>query len=161
EVGWSCTNGGPWEAKRCHSPSLIRIESLIQCCKSFWAMPDQRFGGAAMPVGRCPSQQYLLAFQLGDLPEPTLHDVAEHLETCTHCEKLRGQLANASDAILSAWRRQPLEGHGSHVLTTSAPPSRERPTTTEGNFSFLSPPVQPDEIGRLENYRVLRLLGKG
>src|SRR5262245_57511886 len=108
----------------------------------------------------CPSQQYLLAFQLGDLPEPTLHDVAEHLETCTDCETLARQFDNASDDILSALRRQPFEGHGSHVLTTSPPP-RERPTPTEANFSFLRPPVQPDEIGRLENYRVLRLLGKG
>jgi serine/threonine protein kinase len=32
---------------------------------------------------------------------------------------------------------------------------------TPDDYPFLSPPCQPDEIGRLGDYRVLRLLGKG
>jgi serine/threonine protein kinase len=38
-------------------------------------------------------------------------------------------------------------------------PAKQQPAKPA--FSFLQPPVQPDEIGRLGPYRVLRLLGKG
>src|SRR5262249_33664869 len=37
------------------------------------------------------------------------------------------------------------------------PPAGSAPTS----YSFLLPPEQPDEIGRLGNYRVLRLLDRG
>jgi serine/threonine protein kinase len=35
------------------------------------------------------------------------------------------------------------------------------PTTATSGYPFLQPPAAPDELGRLGNYRVLHLLGKG
>jgi serine/threonine protein kinase len=111
-----------------------------------------------MPTATCPSQEQLLAFQLGDLPEPTLQDVAEHLETCRPCETLAQQLDGEMDQVLSAIRRQPGDtARPSGTITKAVGPAGP----ASGDFSFLLPPVLPDEIGRLGNYRILRLLGKG
>ncbi len=43
--------------------------------------------------------------------------------------------------------------------TIYGPPDKKPPSSAQ--YPFLHPPVEPDEIGRLGNYRVLRLLGKG
>src|SRR5262249_21246302 len=111
-----------------------------------------------MPAATCPSREQLLAFQLGDLPEPTLQDVAQHLETCSPCETLAQQLDGALGGVLSAIRRQPGDtARPSGTITKAVEPSG----TASGDFAFLLPPVLPDEIGRLGNYRILRLLGKG
>jgi serine/threonine protein kinase len=111
-----------------------------------------------MPTATCPSREQLLAFQLGDLPEPTLQDVAEHLETCSSCETLAQQLDSEMDQVLSAIRRQPGDtARPSGTVTNAVGPA----APASGDFAFLLPPVLPDEIGRLGNYRVLRLLGKG
>src|ERR1700721_2118875 len=37
----------------------------------------------------------------------------------------------------------------------------KKPTGLDKTFAFLAPPERPDEIGRLGEYRVLKLLGKG
>ena len=37
----------------------------------------------------------------------------------------------------------------------------KKPTGLDRSFAFLAPPQRPDEIGRLGEYRVLKLLGKG
>jgi WD40 repeat protein/tetratricopeptide (TPR) repeat protein len=47
----------------------------------------------------------LSAFTLGDLPEPDLSTVAEHLGTCAHCEERAGRLDEAADAVVKQVRR--------------------------------------------------------
>src|SRR5262249_44115583 len=65
-----------------------------------------------------------------------------------------------------------LTGHLTHAIGPKPPtPDRGDPQAAEaqppgavspgGPFPFLRPPLEPDEIGRLGNYRVLRLLGQG
>ena len=44
----------------------------------------------------CPSQERLFAFALGELPEPELTEVAEHLDRCTRCGEQAGQLDRAT-----------------------------------------------------------------
>src|SRR5579871_5053981 len=44
---------------------------------------------------------------------------------------------------------------------SKAPEPAEPTSSSQPEFPFLSPPVEDDEIGRLANYRVLRLLGSG
>jgi serine/threonine protein kinase len=65
-----------------------------------------------------------------------------------------------------------LTGHLTHVIGRT-PPATDRGdqpaaqvqppgvASPSGPFPFLRPPLEPDEIGRLGNYRVLRLLGQG
>jgi serine/threonine protein kinase len=59
-----------------------------------------------------------------------------------------------SNPIPSAWQGLPNDPVPAPVPASPAGPG---PAT----YSFLHPPVQPDEIGRLGTYRVLRLLGRG
>src|SRR5262245_26862683 len=48
-----------------------------------------------------------------------------------------------------------------HSLPTPVSQRRSAGSPSDTNYPFLLPPVNPDEIGRLANFRVLRLLGKG
>jgi serine/threonine protein kinase len=113
----------------------------------------------------CPSEHQLQAFQLGDLSEPSLNAVAEHLEVCPRCETRAQAMDTAIDPILGAIR-----GSGANLVVE--PPTRQLgPAIVQGaddaglepssTYSFLLPPQQTGELGRLPNYRVLRLLGTG
>src|SRR5262245_15355728 len=120
-------------------------------------------GGSARLVGEtdmassaCPTEHQLRALALGNLPEAELQQVAEHLERCSRCEKRAQQFDTSVDPILAA-----IQGTATFssnptrkmVAPATAPPATPSPTS----FPFLLPAVQPDEIGRLGNYRVLRL----
>src|SRR5262249_38326597 len=111
---------------------------------------------------RCPSEEELRAFQLGDLPEAALDVVARHLAGCAHCETRARERATVVDPIRDAIRHRsdgiPPDLPASPGLDTLVHP---RYRAVPGRYSFLLPAVQPDEIGRLGNYRVLRLLGRG
>jgi len=118
-----------------------------------------------MSAGNCPPEQLLQAFQLGNLPEPSLDDIADHLESCARCETLAQQLDSECDPIVAAIRQPTGTGvQVTRILQRPAPtPAQNAPLADPGQiaFPFLLPAVRPDEIGRLGNYRVLRLLGKG
>ena len=58
-----------------------------------------------MGRGDCLSDQVLLAFHLGQLPEALLDNVAEHLEVCSRCEARVQELEAETDQVLSALRR--------------------------------------------------------
>lgn len=114
----------------------------------------------------CPSEQELRAFQLGDLPEAALDVVAQHLEGCPRCETRAQRLDTAVDPILSALRRHPAgpapqEAGPEELHTFLLRPGPARRSAEPERYPFLLPPAQPDEMGRLGNYRVLRLLGRG
>jgi len=96
----------------------------------------------------CPDRQQLQAFLLGQLAEPDARSVTGHLPQCAPCRTLLGQLAaNGLDA------------------TRSGPPASfaglARPHGSPSDFPFLLPPIDADELGRLQNFRVLKLLGTG
>jgi serine/threonine protein kinase len=111
-----------------------------------------------MSAADCPSAQLLQAFQLGNLPEPSLDEIADHLESCARCETLAQQLDSECDPIVAAIRRPAGTGFQlTRMLQRPAPPPDAGPLA----FPFLLPAARPDELGRLGNYRVLRLLGKG
>lgn len=126
-----------------------------------------------MNLTTCPSERQLLAFQLGDLPEHALNQVAEHLEACPRCDTLVQQMDAQRDPLLSALQSAaplPSGGYASGMdasqtkpALSTKPSSRPGPAdaTNPARYPFLRPPLRPDEIGRLGHYRVLRLLGKG
>src|SRR5262245_62712763 len=110
-----------------------------------------------MAFTTCPSEQQLKAFHLGDLPETSLDEVAEHLEKCNRCETLAQQLDTIVDSILAAIRTptgQTALRDTRHLkpLPTPVGKSLEFSLNPDG-YSFLLPAVEPDEIGRLGNYR--------
>lgn len=54
----------------------------------------------------CPSQQRLLAFHQGTLPEADLDAVALHLESCTECEAAAERLDSTIDPMLAVVRKR-------------------------------------------------------
>jgi len=109
----------------------------------------------------------LRAFQLGDLSDPVLSTVAEHLDHCSACEHRARGLDSETDRILASIRDPSavwgsLPSPAQHLDTLVGEGTADRQGRFASRFyPFLAPPVQQDEIGRLGNYRVLRLLGKG
>ncbi|MBY0521914.1 MAG: protein kinase [Gemmataceae bacterium] len=117
-----------------------------------------------MTATTCPSEQQLRDFQLGDLPEPVLGQVADHLEACPRCETLAQRLDTQFDPVLAAIRLPPgaTPPKDSQSLPVAIPMATpvEAPAPVD-SYPFLLPPTAPGELGRLGIYRVFRLLGKG
>jgi eukaryotic-like serine/threonine-protein kinase len=104
-----------------------------------------------VPIMTCPSQDDLLAFHLGNLPETQLDALGDHLETCLDCQGRVQKLDGASDPVLAV-----LGGTGDSTTTICSGQQE-----TEGFPDLLAAPTGPDEIGRFGEYRVRRLLGRG
>src|SRR6185369_17259150 len=75
----------------------------------------------AMRVDSCPSEEQLHAFQLGQLPQPALDEVADHLEGCPHCETVARRLDTAIDPLLAAIRQD----------TSTSAVGQKRPATPQ------------------------------
>ena len=134
-----------------------------------------------MPVDVCPSADEFRRLLSGQLSDAGVEAIARHLEGCTQCPqtlqglgddtliralrtgsgKLVAQPERIERLIASCLARKKSSGQ----LETNAdpetlPPSEE--SACEGiDLSFLGRPQQPEEIGRLGGYRVLRLLRAG
>jgi WD40 repeat protein/serine/threonine protein kinase len=135
----------------------------------------------------CPAFQDLEQFVLGQLSEAQAARVEEHLEQCAHCVDALGLLQGA-DPLLETLRTseaatqeieteviedligrlkalpacQPASDTELHTLPLPATmPSAAEASPEPRPYSFLAPPQQPDEIGRLGPYRVLQVLGTG
>jgi WD40 repeat protein len=52
----------------------------------------------------CPSPELLSAFALGELPEPELRQIAEHLDACSRCDAQAGRLDRETDVVLVGLR---------------------------------------------------------
>jgi serine/threonine protein kinase len=122
----------------------------------------------------CPDRAVLEKALRGELPADHVELIAAHVETCTQCTET---LAHSSirdtlfECLSSVGRSSELEDeslpeelaqqlkqvvHSSTSITN--PPSAP---ACEESFDFLSPAESSDELGRLGNYRILRLLGSG
>ncbi|MGE0606292.1 MAG: SUMF1/EgtB/PvdO family nonheme iron enzyme [Pirellulales bacterium] len=141
-------------------------------------------------VATCPSQQDLQQLAQGSFPLAQVEQLALHLEQCETCaqtlaglpvddtlvEVLRQQAARHNQpldpALASLTQRlrdlRPNSGSTSetiapetNVVLKADPPSVQKAEQATEQYDFLSPPEQPDEIGRLGPYRVLKVLGKG
>jgi WD40 repeat protein len=53
----------------------------------------------------CPTPDELAAFQVGDLPETLLEEVAEHLDECPHCEAAARAIDALTDPVMAAVRQ--------------------------------------------------------
>jgi serine/threonine protein kinase len=110
----------------------------------------------------CPEVGVLEQFLLGQIPEADAGSLAEHLTHCENCMHSAISLSSA-DAVASAiqsWsgssRRSSPAG-----TTPEESSSSSRPRITLDDDNFLLPPQEPDELGRLGPYRILKVLGEG
>jgi serine/threonine protein kinase/formylglycine-generating enzyme required for sulfatase activity len=130
---------------------------------------------------QCPPVQVLNELVDGKLIEPELSSHAAHLEECEQCQNtvrtlfpsdslvktLRNDASEhetitgkISDDLIDALKRIPAMDSDAKL---SADGLRRDAglSLDELGLSFLSPPEEQDEIGRLGHYRVLQVLGRG
>lgn len=88
---------------------------------------------------RCPDNETLQRLLLGCLDEPERSVLKEHLLACMDCAATAETLHSA-ESLTEAIRRGESLG---------------------GRLDFLAPAQLPDELGRLGDYRVLKVLGVG
>ena len=101
----------------------------------------------------CPSGEELLAFHLGELAEPQILSVGEHLTACPRCEQQARQLDGLSDTVLSALR-------GSGAMGPAM-----LPTAPRAAYPMLPAPTGPaPEVPAYEMlgpYKLLEQIGEG
>ena len=88
----------------------------------------------------CPDRSQLQAYVLRKVSDSDARRLNDHTVNCKHCQTVMRTL------------------NADNVITTPIVAPRFR---SSKEYPFLEPPQEEDEIGRLGNYRVLRLLGEG
>lgn len=130
---------------------------------------------------RCLSNELLSELVEGRIVEPELSSYASHLESCELCQSevqnlgsadtlvssLRGASSPAEqivqtipELLIQALKQIPATDSESR-LSQAGIARRDGSSHDELGLSFLEPAEQPDEIGRVGRYRVLRVLGRG
>jgi eukaryotic-like serine/threonine-protein kinase len=127
----------------------------------------------------CPNRGDLERMILNQLPAETARQIEDHLARCGHCRHALEQCV-ASDELLDAVRRSrgmtsdptktiylPVDWLRGAVLTwirahdSTQTEKNARPLSTEDVKRLLDPPQAPGELGRVADFRVLRVLGVG
>ena len=127
----------------------------------------------------CPQRDHLVQFLLGHLTEPELEAVERHLSACDACGNTLQEL-DAEDTLVESARsareefpeaemveslidrvRKLSSGSASGTGLSVEPASGTVDERAEGIRCLFRPPEQPDELGRLADYRVLGHLGSG
>jgi serine/threonine protein kinase len=120
----------------------------------------------------------MYGYVVGLLPKEASQAVAEHVEECPSCEALVRTLKSRPDTSISMPRQpdpvEPVQAEtgGQEAVERIVPLSygswptlsnadTPMPPACTDPFDFLLPPQQPNEIGRLGHYRILRKLGAG
>jgi serine/threonine protein kinase/formylglycine-generating enzyme required for sulfatase activity/Leucine-rich repeat (LRR) protein len=138
----------------------------------------------------CPNRERLQAVLLGLLSDAESEQVEQHLFECQRCVETMAELG-AGDTLVEAIKAQPsiareLAGYSDQVQAVigrwkgksrvgfdlTPPVSSAEEPTSDGNargtaddlnesLRLLAPAQTPDELGRLGQYRILRVLGSG
>ncbi len=142
---------------------------------------DFRVQSEASHACGCPSQKLLGEFASGELTEPEIASIADHIDACEQCQNALREL-KVNDTILISLRSAAtqleslaesipkpfidvlkqipatessiLESHNSLLKPGSA-------LSGESVYQLFGPAQQSDELGRLGHFRILRLLGRG
>lgn len=131
-----------------------------------------------MGITTCPSNIQLEELLGGQIRGPVAADLAEHIEACAACAQAVESLA--TNFAVSGKQPEPVEAvsdSSTYVNVSAAKENPHAPRTLlslanadeslfaspqeEDLLKFLLPPQQPDELGRLSHYRVLKILGVG
>lgn len=105
-----------------------------------------------MEAVACPNPDQIHDLLRGNLDEPLATTLTIHVSECPACIVSCQSLKDYIEAV---------DSHGSAPSKSIEIASGFNTTLEEEDYSFLEPSQQPDEIGRLANYRVLKILGVG
>src|SRR5262245_24897150 len=126
---------------------------MINCdcpgCGQKLRVPDARAG----QQGKCPRCQRV--FIVPGVPVGAVHDSPPVLEL-----ELPSRLPGPPDDFKDQKTLLPGANRRARAPATHAPSSRA-PGVRPELYDFLAPPEGPDELGRLGDYRVLKVLGAG
>lgn len=135
-----------------------------------------------MKAALCPDRELLASHLLGRVQGEAAGDLDEHLAECPSCLHAASELG-VDDEFTQAMRagRPDLQGDPEEIAgliergkrlrteletvdsndTLGPDRSGDEERRPDEDLSFLAPPQQPDEIGRLGDYGVLEVLGIG
>src|ERR1700686_2980070 len=122
-------------------------------------------------VTECLSSGDVQALLAGQMASNEVGRVLCHVADCQRCREMLDNSGYTDSAARSAERSSSDTGIGD----AAAQQQSEHPTTEEkthevwpsvtrpdpGQYAFLAPSQAPDELGRLGEYRILRILGEG
>src|SRR5262249_22757942 len=104
----------------------------------------------------------------GLLPDEEQSELTGHLDTCPHCQDTLDSLVGSESWPGKAGqmfrRRLRLESalwRAMEDLKGDDPGSELTAADEEVSLGFLSPPSQPDHLGRFGDYEVLEVVGHG
>ncbi len=118
----------------------------------------------------CASEQLSVQSLLRDLPLEDEVQLVRHLESCSSCsERVESALTDASlrGTVRGRGADRPLSRYLDRIPAADAIHDADgRASVVTGpytpvEFSFLSAPAEPGELGQLGEYRVLELVGAG
>jgi urea transport system substrate-binding protein len=103
----------------------------------------------------CPESEKLAALQANALSSAEAEELRRHIAACPACQ------AKLSRAETNARRADAPGDSSSQTVAYPAPSANSDNTRSSISFSFLRPASGPDELGRLGDYRILRVIGSG
>ncbi len=134
----------------------------------------------------CPDRAEYQQYLQGGLAAEAFEDLTRHLEDCEACARaaqelavddpLLGAMREARTAVLEELDSGELDGLMARLVLLPALPNpataetldpeqtstdQPSPDVVKELLDFLAPAVEPDELGRLGGYRVLRVVGAG
>ena len=125
----------------------------------------------------CPDQSVLSALLAGSLPGPDAALVSEHLDSCATCQTTIEQLADGANLLEDigqklGGRQEPDSSRLQQVVDNLRDPNRtlggQRDQTSFAEMAQdrtelrgLRPASHPDQIGRLGDYEVFKVAGRG
>jgi WD40 repeat protein len=111
----------------------------------------------------CPSEQELIAFQIGVLADADVDRIAAHLETCPRCEALLDDVDGRTDPLLYALRQPPAAPDTGTDRTPHLHAGADDIARMLARLPSLTPatPSGPDGLPRVPGYEILGELGRG
>lgn len=105
----------------------------------------------------CPSPADYRRAYAGQADAAETEQLLQHADQCSTCMALVAHLQDGDSTLRQALHATPAEG----TRTTMMPLLRPKHLSGLAELHFLAAPLEPDEIGRLAHYRILRLIGSG
>ncbi len=114
----------------------------------------------------CPESGRLKDLLTGTLPDEQQANLSNHLENCPNClEKLEGLAAGKDTWTYAAWSLnadvEPPEIGLQRVIAETKQRLGGAETTAEASLDFLDPSEDPTHLGKLGQYEVSEVLGRG
>src|SRR5690348_9038975 len=105
----------------------------------------------------CPWTKGLDRYRSGELSPSDAERWRAHLAQCSACQEALAAVSAAMATTKTWGKSRPPAGGAARAVGASRPPE----PLGEDLAGYLTPPQSPGELGRLGEYRVLKVLGRG